>query len=68
MSAVTESAPIVDRKATRLFTALTGFFLANALIAEFVGVKIFTLESTLGLNPFDWNLFGQSGSLSFTAG
>jgi uncharacterized integral membrane protein (TIGR00697 family) len=62
------SPPLVDRKATRLFTALTGFFLANALIAEFVGVKIFALEDTLGLAPFDWNLFGQSGSLSFTAG
>ena len=59
---------IVDRKATRLFTALTGFFIANALIAEFVGIKIFALEDTLGLEPFNWNLFGQSGSLSFTAG
>ncbi len=59
---------IVDRKTRRLFTALTGFFLANALIAEFVGVKVFALESTLGLEPFDWNVFGQSGSLNFTAG
>jgi len=57
-----------DRRPTRLFTALTGFFLANALIAEFVGIKIFALESTLGLEPFNWSLFGQSGSLSFTAG
>lgn len=57
-----------DRKTTRLFIVLSGFFLANALIAEFVGVKIFALESTLGLEPFNWNLFGQSGSLSFTAG
>lgn len=57
-----------DRRATRLFTVLTGFFVANALIAEFVGVKIFALETTLGLKSFNWNLFGQSGSLSFTAG
>ena len=57
-----------DRRATRLFIVLTGFFLANALIAEFVGVKIFALETTLGLKSFNWNLFGQSGSLSFTAG
>jgi queuosine precursor transporter len=55
-------------RATRLFMALSGFFLANALIGEFVGVKIFALETTLGLQPFDWNLFGQTGSLSFTAG
>ncbi|AFL74921.1 queuosine precursor transporter [Thiocystis violascens] len=53
---------------TRLFVILGGFFVCNALIAEFLGVKIFALEDTLGLAPFDWNLFGQSGSLSFTAG
>ena len=55
-------------RATRLYLVLCGFFVANALIAEFVGVKIFALESSLGVAPFDWNLFGQSGSLSFTAG
>jgi uncharacterized integral membrane protein (TIGR00697 family) len=47
---------------------LSGFFVANALIAEFVGVKIFALETTLGVQPFNWNLFGQTGSLSFTSG
>jgi uncharacterized integral membrane protein (TIGR00697 family) len=55
-------------RSTRLFVVLAAFFAANAIIAEFVGVKIFALESTLGLPPFGWNLFGQSGSLSFTAG
>lgn len=55
-------------RSTRLFFILGGFFVCNALIAEFLGVKIFALEDTLGLAPFDWNLFGQSGSLSFTAG
>lgn len=53
---------------TRLFIVLSGLFVTNALMAEFVGVKIFALEDTLGLPPFDWRLFGQSGSLSFTAG
>jgi uncharacterized integral membrane protein (TIGR00697 family) len=53
---------------TRLFIVLAALFVANAIIAEFVGVKIFALETTLGLPPFDWNLFGQTGSLSFTAG
>ncbi len=47
---------------------LGGFFIANALIAEMIGVKIFALEDTLGWEPFNWNLFGQQGSLSFTAG
>ncbi|MEY3464698.1 MAG: hypothetical protein RL603_296, partial [Pseudomonadota bacterium] len=31
-----------DSKANRLFIVLAGFFLTNALIAEFVGVKIFS--------------------------
>jgi queuosine precursor transporter len=55
-------------QSTKLFVVLGGFFVANALIAEFIGVKIFALEDTLGLPPLDWQLFGQSGSLSFTAG
>jgi uncharacterized integral membrane protein (TIGR00697 family) len=59
---------LLAARPTRLFIILAGFFVANAIIAEFVGVKIFALESTLGLDPFGWNLFGQSGSLSFTAG
>jgi uncharacterized integral membrane protein (TIGR00697 family) len=61
------AAAIASREA-RLFIALTGLFVTNALIAEFVGVKIFALEDTLGLAPFDWRLFGRTGSLSFTAG
>ncbi len=62
------SSAVVSSRAARLFIALAGLFITNALIAEFVGVKIFALEDTLGLEPFDWRLFGQSGSLSFTAG
>jgi uncharacterized integral membrane protein (TIGR00697 family) len=59
---------VLSSKPARLFIILSGLFVTNALIAEFVGVKIFALEDTLGLPPFDWRLFGQSGSLSFTAG
>ena len=58
----------LSQRSTRLFIGLSGLFVANVLMAEFIGVKIFALEDTLGLPPFDWNLFGQSGSLSFTAG
>jgi queuosine precursor transporter len=57
-----------DARAQRLFVILAAFFVANAILAEFIGVKIFALEDTLGLDPFAWNLFGQSGSLNFTAG
>lgn len=57
-----------DSKSTRLFIVLAGFFLTNALIAEFVGVKIFSLENTIGIAPFEWSLLGVSGNLNFTAG
>ena len=58
----------VTNKSQKLYLVLTGFFIANAIIAEFVGVKIFALEDTLGMAPLNWNLFGQKGSLNFTAG
>ncbi|HEX9811641.1 MAG TPA: queuosine precursor transporter [Burkholderiales bacterium] len=58
---------LADRS-SRLFVILAAFFACNALMAEFIGVKIFALEDTLGLAPFNWELFGQRGSLNFTAG
>jgi queuosine precursor transporter len=57
-----------EQRAQRLFVVLAAFFVVNAVLAEFIGVKIFALEGTLGLPPFEWNLFGKSGSLNFTAG
>jgi uncharacterized integral membrane protein (TIGR00697 family) len=57
-----------EHRAQRLFVVLAAFFCVNAVLAEFIGVKIFALEDTLGVAPFQWNLFGQSGSLNFTAG
>jgi queuosine precursor transporter len=59
--------PLGSRPA-RLFIVLAAFLVCNAMIAEFVGVKIFALEPTLGVGTLNWNLFGQSGSLSFTSG
>lgn len=59
---------LLSNKAVRLFVVLAGFFVTNALVAEFIGVKIFALEDTLGFPPLEWKLFGQSGSLSLTAG
>ncbi|HZF17662.1 MAG TPA: queuosine precursor transporter [Steroidobacteraceae bacterium] len=57
-----------DQRPNRLFIALAGFFVANAVIAEFVGVKIFAVEDTLGIAPLTWNLYGETGSLNLTAG
>lgn len=59
---------LLDDRATRLFIGLAAFFCVNAVLAEFIGVKIFALEDTLGIAPLQWNLFGQTGSLNFTAG
>lgn len=55
---------ILTHKANRLFILLGGFFIANALIAEFIGVKIFSLERTLGIAPFALEIFGM-GPFSF---
>ena len=59
---------LLEDRATRLFVTLAAFFCANAVLAEFIGVKIFALEDTLGIAPLSLHLFGQSGSLNFTAG
>ncbi len=59
---------IVKDKGTKLFLILGGFFIANALIAEVIGVKIFSLEKTLGLKPLAIHLFGNELSLNLTAG
>lgn len=59
---------IISNKATRLFIILGGFFIANALIAEIIGVKIFSLEGTLGIAPLNISVFGNELSMNLTAG
>ncbi len=46
-------------KSTRLLIFFTAFFVANALIAECIGGKIFSLEKVFGLVPSQFELFGQ---------
>ena len=48
-------------KRHRLFLILAGFFVTNTLVAEFVGIKIFSLEKTFGFTPIDLTLFGVDG-------
>ncbi|MFW5659107.1 MAG: queuosine precursor transporter [Bacteroidota bacterium] len=65
----TESMVTQGNKRERLFLVLGAFFLTNALLAEFVGAKIFSVEITLGFEPLNLTLFGQGGlSLNMTAG
>ncbi len=59
---------ILNNKSTRLFIILAGFFITNALIAEVIGVKIFSLEDTLGLTRANIPLFGANFSFHLTAG
>jgi queuosine precursor transporter len=59
----------VNHKANRLYVFLAGFFVANALIAEFIGVKIFSLEKTIGITPFDISVLGiEHLSFNLTTG
>jgi uncharacterized PurR-regulated membrane protein YhhQ (DUF165 family) len=59
---------IIKSKPTRLFLILSGIFITNALIAEFIGVKIFSLESTMGLKPAEIRLLGGTYSFNLTCG
>jgi uncharacterized integral membrane protein (TIGR00697 family) len=60
---------IVKDKPTKLFVFFAAFFVANALIAECIGGKIFSLEKLFGWKPLDATLFGEKGiSISLTCG
>lgn len=56
---------ILKDKPTKLFIVLTSFFVANALIAECIGTKLFSLELLLGMEPSPFSLLGESG-LTYT--
>jgi uncharacterized integral membrane protein (TIGR00697 family) len=56
-------------KENKLFFILGAFFVSNALLAEFIGVKIFSLEKTFGIEPFKLSFFGVTDlSFNLTAG
>ncbi len=60
---------ILKDKPTKLLLAITAFFVANALIAECIGGKIFSLEKFFGMHPVNFTIFRQSGlSFSLTCG
>lgn len=63
-----DTVDVISNRSSRLFIILGSFFVANALVAEFIGVKIFALEDTIGVPPFNFNLFGQKGALQFSSG
>lgn len=55
----------LSNKPLKLFLGISSFFVANALIAEAIGMKLFSLEKIFGLPPVNFTLFGQSG-MAFT--
>jgi queuosine precursor transporter len=61
-----ESKPL--GKKTFLYLLLSCFFITNALIAEFGGVKIFSLEKLMGIAPLHLNIFGMITDLNLSVG
>jgi uncharacterized integral membrane protein (TIGR00697 family) len=61
--------PAIQTKPARLFVLLASFFVANALIAECIGGKLFSLEKLLGMQPHPFTLLGENGlTYTLTAG
>lgn len=60
---------ILKDKPTKLFLGITAFFVANAIIAECIGGKLFSLEKLIGIRPSSFTIFGQEGlSFNLTCG
>jgi len=60
---------LLDNRPARVFTVISAFFVANALIAECIGGKIFSLEALLGIDPVNMTIMGETGlSFSLTCG
>ncbi len=58
-----------QNKKQRLFLVLGSFFIANAIVAEFIGAKIFSVEKTIGLAQLNLTIFGlENQNLNMTCG
>ncbi|MCX8490481.1 MAG: queuosine precursor transporter [Cyclobacteriaceae bacterium] len=58
----------LEEKKNRLFIVLAALFLTNAIIAELIGVKIFSGEGALGWAPAHLQLLGFEMDFNLTAG
>jgi uncharacterized integral membrane protein (TIGR00697 family) len=63
-----ENTSVQEAKRQRLFLLLCGIFLTNALIAEIIGGKIFSVETMLGIPPAQLLIAGQRLDFNMTAG
>jgi uncharacterized integral membrane protein (TIGR00697 family) len=60
---------ILQDRAVKLYIILAGLFCTNAIVAEFIGGKIFSLEKSLGFSPITFSLLGEQNlSFNLTAG
>ncbi len=59
---------ILDNKKNHLFLVLGMIFLTNAIVAEFIGAKIFSLEGTLGIAQANLQILGGKCNFDMTAG
>jgi hypothetical protein len=59
---------IMPHKKNQLYIVLGFIFLTNAIIAEFIGAKIFSVEKTLGIAPLNLQWGNQTFNLDMTAG
>ena len=55
-------------KKQKLFLMLSGIFITNALLAEIMGVKIFSAEKLIGLDPANIEILGFNLDFNLTAG
>jgi len=58
----------LESRKNKLFMVLGMVFLTNAIVAEFIGAKIFSLEKSFNLPPFQIQLFGGVFNFDMTAG
>jgi queuosine precursor transporter len=60
--------PLARKRRSKLFLILAGILTTNAVLAEIIGVKIFSGEAMFGLPPVGWVFFGQQVAFNLTAG
>lgn len=58
-----------ENKTNRLYIIMAAFFIANAMVAEFMGVKIFSVDETLGIAKPIFKVLGVDfNGLNLTCG
>lgn len=58
----------MNTKKDKLFLLLAGLFLTNAILAEVIGSKIFSVEQTIGASPAQLSILGFTLDFNMTAG